>query len=285
MRKIFMIGMALTVSLAMLLTSCKKEEVNNNGNNNGNSENPGGGGSGTDEPEYPSTAVVLPDAVTDIDGNSYDAVQIGDQVWMAENLRTTKYADGTTIPVGGASSSTTTAYRYAPGYNDATEEENMLNVPRYGYLYNWPAVMHGESSSVSNPSGVQGICPDGWHVPSDAEWTQLINYMKTKPMYMASGNSSHLAKALATTWGWESSSETDAVGNNPSTNNATGFSAPPAGISYGDYYGMGVEAFFWSTRESTDEDAYYRYLLDEDATVLKNDNSKYFAFSVRCIRD
>ena len=145
--------------------------------------------------------------------------------------------------------------------------------------------MHGASSNESNPSGVQGICPDGWHVPSDAEWTQLINYMKTKPMYMASGNSSHLAKALATTWGWESSSETDAVGNNPSTNNATGFSAPPAGISYGDYYGMGVEAFFWSTRESTDEDAYYRYLLDGDATVLKNDNSKYFAFSVRCVRN
>lgn len=204
---------------------------------------------------------------------------------MAENLRTTKYADGTTIPVGGASSSTTTAYRYAPGYNDATEEENMLNVPRYGYLYNWPAVMHGESSSVSNPSGVQGICPDGWHVPSDAEWTQLTNYMKTQPSYMAIGNADHLAKALATTWGWISSDEMDAVGNNPSTNNATGFSAPPAGFCYGDYSGMGVEAFFWSTRESTDEDAYYRYLLDGDATVLKSDNSKYFAFSVRCIRD
>lgn len=241
-----------------------------NGNNNGNSENPGGGGSGTDEPEYPSTAVVLP-----------DAVQIGDQVWMAENLRTTKYADGTTIPVGGASSSTTTAYRYAPGYNDATEEENMLNVPRYGYLYNWPAVMHGESSSVSNPSGVQGIYPDGWHVPSDAEWTQLIDYMKTQSQYMASGNSTHLAKALAATWGWESCNYLDAPGNNPTTNNASGFSALPAGINQGAnaYHCFGEEASF-SSASGACFDIFHSEPYIEYASGGIDDG-----LSVRCVRD
>ena len=286
MRKLFMLGMALTVSLAMLLTSCKKDEVNNNGNNNGNTENPGGGsggGSGSDNQEYPSTAVVLPNAVTDIDGNHYDAVQIGNQVWMAENLRTTKYADGTTIPMG-STYSYTDPYRYAPG-SGQSNEENMDNVSRYGYLYNWPAVMHGASSSESNPSGVQGICPNGWHVPSDAEWTQLTNYMKTQPAYMASGNADHLAKALSATWGWNSTSATDAPGNNPSTNNATGFSALPAGYYDGIYGCFGVGPYFWSATEDNGIGAYYRYLGYDNAGVGGDNGGKSYGFSVRCVRD
>ena len=105
-----MLGTAFVVSLAMLLTSCKKEEISNNGNDNGNTENPGGdAGEDPETPnqEYPSTAVVLPQAVADMDGNTYDAVQIGDQVWMAQNLRTTKYVDGTTVPMGTSTSKTT----------------------------------------------------------------------------------------------------------------------------------------------------------------------------------
>lgn len=242
------------------------------------------GGSASGNQEYPSTAVVLPNAVSDIDGKSYDAVQIGNQVWMAENLRTTKYADGTSIPLG-TSASTTTAYHYAPGPNQSNEE-NMVNVPRSGYLYNWPAVMHGESSSSANPSGVQGICPNGWHVPSDAEWTELTNYMKTQPTYMASGNSDHLAKALVATRGWNGSSQTDAPGNDPTTTNATGFSALPAGVHYGGNYGnFGFSATFWS---ATEYDANYAYLrlLDYDyAGVYRYFDGKYNGFSVRCVRD
>jgi len=74
----------------------------------------------------------------------------------------------------------------------------MENVARYGYLYNWPAVMHGASSSEANPSGVQGICPNGCHVPSDAEWLELFDYMRTQPAYI-SGGVGHLSKALAAT--------------------------------------------------------------------------------------
>lgn len=124
-----------------------------------------------------------------------------------------------------------------------SNEENMVNVSRYGFLYNWPAVMHGASSSNANPSGVQGICPNGWHVPSDAEWTELTNYMNTQPAYMASGNVDHLAKALSTTWGWISSSDTDAPGNDPTINNATGFSALPAGYSGGYGYSEFLRKF------------------------------------------
>lgn len=284
-----MLGMALTVSVAMLLTSCKKDEVNNNGNNNGNTENPGGGsggGSGSGNQEYPPTAVVLPNAVTDIDGNHYDAVQIGNQVWMAENLRTTKYADGTTIPMG-STESYTEPYRYVPGPEENSNEEYMVNVARYGYLYNWPAVMHGASSSESNPSGVQGVCPNGWHVPSDAEWTQLTDYMKTQPAYFASGNANHLAKALAATWGWDNSDETDAPGNNLSTNNATGFSVLPAGYYVGIYYYFSRNAYFWSTTENDYEDiyAYYHGLHSDDPNVYMGDYFKSNGFSVRCVRD
>ena len=244
-------------------------------------DNPGGGGSGGGSG---SDDHVIPDAVSDIDGNSYDAVQIGNQVWMAENLRTTKYADGTTIPMGNTWSYTE-PYRYAPGPNQSNEE-NMDNVARYGYLYNWPAAMHGASSSEANPSGVQGICPNGWHVPSDAEWTELTNYMKTQPAYVASGGVGHLARALAATWGWNSSSGTDVPGNDPSTNNATGFSALPAGYcNYGYYGNLGNYAEFWSATEGDEDRAFCRKLLYNSANVNMNYCHKVEGISVRCVRE
>ena len=122
--------------------------------------------------------------VTDYDGNVYQTVQIGNQCWMKENLRTTHYADGTTIPLG-TSTSTTTSYRYNPN-NDAN------NVPTYGYLYNWTAVMNGAGSSIATPSGVQGVCPTGWHVPSDAEWTQLTDYVGSQSVYLCGNDSAYL---------------------------------------------------------------------------------------------
>ena len=100
--------------------------------------------------------------VTLADGNTYNTVLIGTQCWMKENLRTKKYANGTTISQGSLSSSSSTAYWYFPN-NDSS------NMSTYGLLYNWKAVMQNSSSSSANPSGVQGVCPNGWHVPSDAE--------------------------------------------------------------------------------------------------------------------
>ena len=154
--------------------------------------------------------------VTDIDGNIYNTVQIGGQCWMRENLKTTKYTDNTMIEFSiYPYSSSTTAYIRSPNGKRA-------NAPTYGYLYNWKAVIHNSSSSTSNPSGVQGVCPTGWHVPSDAEWTQLTEYVKNQSQYC--GNSSNsVAKALAAVLDWHNSTNTCAVGNNPSDNNVTGF--------------------------------------------------------------
>ncbi len=216
--------------------------------------------------------------VTDIDNNTYNTVQIGNQCWMKENLRTTRYSNGTSIALG-SSTSTTTAYRYYPNNSSS-------NVNTYGYLYNWKAVMESSSSSSANPSGVQGICPNGWHVPSDAEWTQLTNYVGSQMQYQCNNSSDNIAKALASTTGWNSSTNTCTVGNNPSTNNATGFSALPAGyFNYGNYDFFGGYATFWSVTELNGSLAYYRYLGYYSAYVGRYGYNKNYGFSVRCVRD
>ena len=215
--------------------------------------------------------------VTDVDNNTYNTVQIGNQCWMKENLRTTHYSDGTSIPLG-SSTSNTTAYYYV--------DDNVSNVSTYGYLYNWKAVMRNSSSSSANPSGVQGICPTGWHVPSDAEWTQLTDYVSSQTQYQCNGSSEKIAKALASTTGWNSSTSTCAVGNNPSANNATGFSALPAGyFGYGDYYNFGYLAYFWSATEYIGGLAYDRVLNYYGALVYRDYNDEVDGISVRCVRD
>ncbi len=175
------------------------------------------------------TSSCLP--VTDIDGNTYQVLQLGSQCWMRENLRVTKYATGTTIDLGD-SLSNSIPYRYYP-------DGDLNNVSTYGYLYNWAAVMSGTGGSSSNPSGVQGICPTGWHLPSIAEWTQLTDYVSSQPSYLCNSDTgSHIAKALVSTSGWEILSwysGTCAIGDTTATNNATGFNAFPAGEA-GNYF-------------------------------------------------
>ena len=219
--------------------------------------------------------------VTDYDGNIYNTVQIGEQCWMKENLRTTHYPNGAEIPLGSTPSNTE-SFRYNPN-NDA----NTVNT--YGYLYNWSAVMHGATSSNSNPSGVQGLCPAGWHVPSDAEWTQLTNYVSCQSEYVCGTNSSFIAKALAATIGWTTDTTYCAVGNDPTTNNATGFTAIPAGYCWGYYGGLtyqqyGSHAFYSSSTQSNSSRAYGRFLKYDlaDVVVDYNDN-KFCGLSVRCV--
>ena len=214
--------------------------------------------------------------ITDYDNNTYNTVQIGDQCWMKGNLRTTHYANGTSIALGSSTSSTT-AYRYNPSDNS--------NVYTYGYLYNWPAVMHESNSSTSNPSGVQGICPVGWHIPSSAEWTQLINYVGSQDTYTCDNNSYNIAKALAMTSGWNSSSNSCAIGNMPSDNNSTGFSALPAGIYLGWYYYFNQYAYFWTATQYNSSNARNIYLYYNGTGVYSSNNNKDNAYSVRCLRD
>ena len=220
-----------------------------------------------------------PSTLTDYDGNIYNTVQIGQQCWMKENLRTTKYADGTSIALGSIPS-TTIAYRYYP-------DNNSSNVNTYGYLYNWKAVMRNSSSSDANPSGVQGICPTGWHVPSDEEWKQLTNYVSSQSLYVCDGNNTYIAKALAFNAGWREHYHTGVVGNYQSSNNATGFSALPAGSFYGNYRYVGYFASFWSTTQTQEKKgyAYNRHIYYNEANVDRSSKLKSNGYSVRCLRD
>ena len=215
--------------------------------------------------------------LTDYDGNVYNTVQIGNQCWMKENLRTTHYSDGEAIPASSTGVS--------PFYHDYSSSN--LTLTERGYLYNWLAVMHGASSSQSNPSGVQGICPTGWHVPSDAEWTQLTQYVSSQSDYLCGSNTSSIAKALASNTGWEWSGTTCHVGYNQSTNNATGFSAFPAGYSEGAFYSSGSGTNFWSSRGASNGDVWVSGLNYHIPNMLIGStlNHWYMGLSVRCLRD
>lgn len=215
--------------------------------------------------------------VSDTDGNIYNTVRIGQQCWMKENLRTTKYADGTNILLG-SSPSATTACRYYPN-NDTSV------VTAYGYLYNWRAVMRDSSANNTNPSGVQGICPTGWHVPSDAEWTQLTDYVSAQNVYTCGDDITNIAKVLAATTGWNVSDTACSVGEMLATNNATGFSALPAGNFFYGYNAFGGQAYFWSSTENDGLRVFTRSIFNSLANVGMPMITKDFALSVRCLHD
>ena len=231
--------------------------------------------------EYPATADVIRNAVKDVDGNKYDAVRIGDQVWMAQNLRTSRYSDGTEIPMCGEELYMTTPLRYCPASSENT-------VYSYGYLYNWSAATRGESTTIAGAGGqsdVQGVCPEGWHLPSKMEWNQLTDYIGSQEIY-----GGFVAKALASTQGWQVDTlfhESGSVDEDPKTNNATGFSAFPAG--YGPYIqGYGKAAWFWTSTENDDfpDPAAYGISFGSGrAIVFEGVSPIELAFSVRCVRN
>jgi len=232
---------------------------------------------------YGETFIMTPDScgimvVSDYDGNTYNTVKIGNQCWMKENLRTTHYADGVAISVGNSNTSATTGYYY--DYSSSG-----MPLSQRGYLYNWKAVMRNASSSNANPSGVQGVCPTGWHVPSDVEWTQLENYVSSQSQYVCGSDNTYIAKALASTIGWNSYTENCTVGNDQSSNNATVFSAVPVGGCYGSSFNVvGNGACFWSSTQHGYQ-AWFRDLYYNGASVDRDYNLKENGRSVRCLRN
>lgn len=235
---------------------------------------------------YPPTADVIYDAVTDNEGHHYDAVRIGEQTWMASNLRTSHFPDGRKIPRGHYELSYSHPYFYTPSDFD---------VDAYGYLYNWAAVMNGEAASDANPSGVQGVCPDGWHVPSRAEWQELVDYCSGHDEYVCNAPSDRIAKALSADYGWHISGKSCVPGNDVSSNNYSGFSVLPAGVieppgiyyeEGGQHFGGNTNAFFWSS--TTGLNNYQTYLISftyNDPQVHIGAFSNEEGLSVRCVKD
>ena len=204
--------------------------------------------------------------IKDFDGNEYNTVQIGTQCWMKENLRVTKYRDGsfisldTTGGVNGNGTGQTWSAR-TTGARTAYEHNNN-NLPTYGYLYNWYAA-----------SDSRNICPSGWHVPSDDEWTKLTDFL---------GGS--------TVAGGKLKSEGTFYWNSPNlgATNESGFSGLPGGNRYfndGNFYQVNNIAFFWSASEFNINTVWTRALHYNISSVLKDYNNKFFGASVRCLRD
>ena len=222
--------------------------------------------------------------VVDYDGFSYNVVQIGIQCWMKENLRSTHYADGTEIAHTVSAYSDSIAYYYYP-------DNRYYNQTDYGLLYNWKALMGNSNFSNAYPSGVQGICPNGWHVPSLVEWNQLLNYVKSQEDYLCDVNTNAYLKALASTTGWISSSTACTPGNDMTTNNATGFSAMPAGIGNGWWFGQ--LAVYWTSSQGYNASYGAVYAMHNTysspnlMTLQDNyhDSNITQGFSVRCLKD
>ncbi|MBR4219488.1 MAG: T9SS type A sorting domain-containing protein [Bacteroidales bacterium] len=221
--------------------------------------------------------------VTDRDGNTYKTIQIGEQCWMKENLRTTKYADGTSITKGNTSASTTVGYWYYPN-------NNAENVSTFGLLYNWKAVMRNASSSSQNPSGVQGICPNGWHVPSYQEWFQFMGYMGAQSEFQCSASTYSIARAISSTKGWNGNSSYGhcSPGQFPEKNNSSGFSIVPAGNSTenANYLNFKNYAFLWSATASSSSEPYqFMVYCNSELPSLETSSSPIFGKSVRCVRN
>ena len=219
--------------------------------------------------------------LTDIDGNIYNTVWIGTQCWMKESLRTTKYPDGTILD--SFPTNTDNAY-----WMYAENNGSPWTKPIVGLLYSWAAVMNEAESSNSSPSGVQGICPDGWHVPSSAEWNHLKDYVSSQSQYICGDDNTNIGKALADTAWWSSSTTPCSVGFEPNSNNATGFSARPAG-HFASWTTFGIYSCFWSSTEINSDCAVEILLQSNWPGVYVQDiapnGPKNYAYSVRCVRD
>ena len=150
--------------------------------------------------------------------------------------------------------------------------DNPANTTTYGKLYTWAAVMNGAVSSAANPSDVQGVCPTGWHIPSDAEWTQLTDNLGGESV--AGGK----MKETGTTH-WTSP--------NTGADNSSGFTALPGGYrdSNGTFDYVGYNGYWWSASELSATEAWGRYLYYSYCGVNRGYNSKSLGFSVRCLRD
>jgi uncharacterized protein (TIGR02145 family) len=212
---------------------------------------------------------------TDIrDNKTYKWVKIGAQVWMAENLAYLPAISSTST----GSSTTKHFYIYDWSFNGSVEEAKSTSVyNKYGVLYNWIAAMNGAASSNANPSSVQGICPEGWHLPSDAEWDVLENYLIANGYnYDGSTSGNKYAKSLKAEILW------DTPGNNSS-----GFTGLPGGYREYDmaFKGMREMGCWWSSTENVKTRSWSRHLYNHSNGFNRNYYFKKSGLSVRCIKN
>jgi len=220
---------------------------------------------------------VDPGTVTDIDGNVYNTVKIGDQWWLVENLKVTHYNDGTEIPLLSNFSSWSTT-RYGAYYY---YEDNTANVDDYGLLYNFHAV-----------DNYRGLAPEGWHVPSSEEWKELEMYLGMTQeqadltLWRGTDEGGKLKETGTTHWDTPNTGAT----------NETWFTALPAGYRnvnlqypmYNGYFSIGVYTSFWTSTglsASNNVNAMVRSLINDRTQISRTGSPRVNGLSVRCVKD
>ncbi len=195
--------------------------------------------------------------IRDVDGNVYTSANIGTQTWMVENLKTTRLNNGTEIPL--VSNASAWAGLSTPGYCWYNYDEAGYK-STYGALYNWLTV------------NTDNLCPEGWHVPTDAEWVTLTNFLGGEGVaggkMRGSGMMSH--------WG-----------DNMGMTNETGFTALPGGFcgSNGMFNGLASNGYWWSATEDDEANAWYRFMTSDNTAVNRGFGLKLQGCSVRCVRN
>jgi uncharacterized protein (TIGR02145 family) len=207
------------------------------------------------------------DPITDVEGNVYRTVQIGDQCWMKDNLRTEYYNDGSPILTGlNLDTWRSTMNGAFALYNESGENES-----KYGLLYNWYAI-----------DDSRGICPQGWHVGSDDDWLSLVRFIDPSILGIATGG-------ISLTAGLPLKADSTSIPSWDGTN-ASGFSALPGGYRnsgefFGDYSDLGTNGYWWSSTAAYTHYSWGWLIYGAGGTVGRNENSRRNGFSVRCIRD
>jgi uncharacterized protein (TIGR02145 family) len=198
-----------------------------------------------------------PVTVIDKDGNLYTSVTIGTQVWMTENLKTTKYNDDSSIPkvTDGTAWSTLATDAYCWYDNDSSTYKST-----YGALYNWYAVNTGK------------LCPAGWHIPTDAEWTILTTFLGGEGVA-----GSKLKETGTTHW----------TSPNADATNESGFTALAGGYRQfgGPFYLIGMYAVFWSASQLDANRSWYRDMSYERNYVYRGSTNLTSGFSIRCLKN
>ena len=191
--------------------------------------------------------------VIDIDSNVYNTVTLGTQIWMKENLKVTKYNDGAAIPL--VNDNSVWFHTITPAYCWYNYNHSTLNA-----LYNWYTV------------NTHKLCPIGWHVPTDIEWTILTNYLGGDSI--AGGK---LKEIDTIHW----------IHINIGASNETGFTALPYGYCRPDetFGGIGYYGFWWSATEDGSDYAFDRDMHFDNSNIDINNHSKRYGFSVRCVKD
>ena len=244
----------LVLPISLILLSCNNDNLVNNNDDNFNWG-----------------------SVTDIDGNIYKTIKIGKQEWQAENLRTTKYNDGT--PIIKDTIQTTWNNGTIGKYCYYNFTKNIDSIVKFGSLYNWYVV---------NPANIKQIAPIGWHVPDTSDWNILENYLIDNGYnWDETKIGNKIAKAVSAKTDWIISNWDGVIGNDLSKNNKSGFSALPSGkrSSYCDFCNIGDSGFWWITTEYDTTNSYVIQLTNNFENLYRTVYFKSCGFSLRLVKD